>query len=242
MGVLGGLLGVGGGVFLVPFLIFAAGLPPKDAVAVSLCCVIGTSASASFIGARANLPRLDVSLRVEPALIVGAVLASSLGAQLPDHVIVVGFGLLMLLIIGLVLLRRRARTGSLAEDAPIPPRRRLALMVAAFFSGAASGIFGVGGGVLVVPALALVARLPLRTAAATSSLCLMISASAAAFVHFQHGHLDAGCVGAAIVGVLPGGMLGARLQRLAAEHHMERAFIALAVVVAAMSVARGLGL
>ena len=241
MGVLGGLLGVGGGVFLVPFLIFAADLPPKEAVAVSLCCVIGTSASASFVTARANLPRLDVSLRVEPALIIGAVLASAVGGKLSDDIVVVGFGLLMLVIIGLVQLRRRVRSLSADDDAPLSTRRRIGLVMAAFLSGAASGIFGVGGGVLVVPALALVARLPLRTAAATSSLCLMISASSAAYVHWGHGNLRPEIVAAAIVGVLPGGMIGARLQRRASERHMEIAFTVLALVVAGLSIARGVG-
>ncbi|HEY1099954.1 MAG TPA: TSUP family transporter, partial [Myxococcota bacterium] len=54
VGVLGGLLGVGGGVFLVPFLIFVASLSAKAAVAASLCCVIGTSASASLISGKSG--------------------------------------------------------------------------------------------------------------------------------------------------------------------------------------------
>ena len=69
----------------------------------------------------------------------------------------------------------------------------------------------------------------------------MISASSAAYVHWGHGNLRPEIVAAAIVGVLPGGMIGARLQRRASERHMEIAFTVLALVVAGLSIARGVG-
>lgn len=236
-GVLGGLLGVGGGVFLVPFLVFFDVATPKPAVGISLACVICTSAAASVISGRSGDGRLALALRVEPALVAGAVVASAFAARLEDGAVLAAFGVFILFIAGLV--RARRRFGSASDDA-WSVGRTVAVVVLAFCSGAASGIFGVGGGVLVVPALVLVGRLPLKAAAATSSLCLMTSAAAGAAVHHHHDPLPLDVTALAIAGILPGGLIGARLQKKAQESTLEVLFIALAVVVAALSIWRGL--
>ena len=238
MGLLGGVLGVGGGVFLVPFLVFAAGLPAKQAVAVSLCCVIGTSAAASRAAASTGAARLDLALTLEPALVIGAVAASSVAARVADGAVLIGFALLMAVIMGLMLIRRRATVDG--EPPPLTPGRRVALSVAAGASGAASGLFGVGGGVLVVPALTLIGRLPLKTAATTSSLALMTSAACGGMVYLAHGLLPPAIVAVALLGVLPGGFLGSRLQRRLPEAVMLGLFMALAAVVIGLSLWRGL--
>ncbi len=238
MGILGGLLGVGGGVFLVPFLIFAANLPPKEAVAVSLCCVIGTSASASRAAARSGAARLDLALALEPPLVVGAVTASLLAARVNDGVVLVGFALMMAGIMALMVIRRRSTVG--ADVVPLSRSRVLGLGAAAFGSGAASGLFGVGGGVLVVPALTLVAKLPLKTAATTSSLALMTSAACGGMVYFANGLLRADVVGIAIAGVLPGGFLGSKLQRRVPDPALEAMFLLLGAVVVVLTLVRGL--
>ena len=237
VGVLGGILGVGGGVFLVPFLIFVADLGPKEAVAVSLCCVIGTSASASVVSGKSGIARLDVALRLEPALVLGAVIASALAVKVNDGAVLVGFGVLLVLIAVLVIVRSRAHVD---VDQPLSPLRRVVLVIAGFFSGAASGLFGVGGGVLVVPSLTLIGRMPLKAAASTSSLCLMSSAACGALVHWSHGLLRMDIVAAVMLGVLPGGLIGARWQRRLDERVLHASFFTLAVIVAGLSITRGL--
>jgi uncharacterized membrane protein YfcA len=241
MGVLGGLLGVGGGAFLVPFLVFAAGLSAKAAVAVSLCCVIGTSASASAAAGRYGLARLDLSLAIEPPLVVGAVVASAVLGRVGDKIVLVGFAALMSLIIVLMVIRRRRESATAtAPSEVLSPGRMVAMATAAFFSGAASGFFGVGGGVLVVPALVMIGRLPLKQATATSSLCLMTSAACGGMVHWSSGILQPDVVAASMVGVLPGGFLGARLQRGLNDQLLERIFVALAALIIIWSLIQGL--
>ena len=237
VGVLGGLLGVGGGVFLVPFLVLFDIATPKMAVAISLCCVICTSAAAALVSGRNGLARMSTALKLEPALVAGAVIASLLAVRVGDDTLLVGFGLLILFIAVLIGVRRRFAAPT---DAPWSKARHGVVLALAFASGGASGLFGVGGGVLVVPTLVLVGRWPLKAAAATSSLCLMTSAAAGAAVHHAHAPLPVDVIAAVIVGVLPGGVLGARLQRVTREAVLEGVFIVLAVVVAGLSVWRGL--
>ncbi len=237
MGILGGLLGVGGGVFLVPWLVMVAGLDARAAVGVSLCSVIATSAASSFVAGRRGEARLDVALRLEPYLIAGAVLASVVGVRVAEGPLLLGFAAFVVVVAGLVFLRGR-RAGS--ERAPGLPVVRPGIVAGlAFVSGAASGLFGVGGGVLVVPALVLVGRMPLKEAATTSSLCLMSSAAAGAAVHLAQGTLPASSVALAVVGVLPGGIVGARLQRRVSARVLETTFVVLALLVAALTAMRG---
>lgn len=237
-GLLGGALGVGGGIFMVPFLVFVAGVSAKEAVAVSLCCVIGTSAAASFSAARSGGARLDLALLLEPALVVGAVAASSAAARIDDGAVLMGFAGFLCVVV--VLMKARPRVPLEGDMAPLGRRRRAALLGAAAASGAASGVFGVGGGVLVIPALTLIGRVPLKTAAATSSLALMTSAACGGMVYVAHGLVSPALVGVALVGILPGGVLGARLQRRLPERVLMAVFTALMLVVAGGSFWRGL--
>jgi hypothetical protein len=238
MGVLGGLLGVGGGVFLVPYLVMAAHVGAREAVGVSLFCVIATSAASSYVAGRGGDARLDVSLRLEPFLVVGAVLASALGGRIGDRILLVSFAAFVVLVALLVLLR--TRLAGTERPPGLPIERPTIVAALAFVSGGMSGLFGVGGGVLVVPALVLVGRMPLKEAAMTSSLCLMTTAAAGGAVHLAHGALPADVVALAVVGVLPGGLVGARLQRRVPARVLEMAFVALALAVAALTAHRGL--
>lgn len=239
-GFFGGLLGVGGGVFLVPFLVFFGVATPKAAVGLSLASVIATSAASSLISAKSGDARLDLALRLEPPLVLGSVLASVLAARASDGALLFGFAALMIAIAVLVRLRKRFGRTSSTSTAPWSTARTAAVATLALLSGAASGFFGVGGGVLVVPALVLVGRLPLKVAAATSSLCLMTTAAAGVVVHHAHAPIDMSVVAPALVGVVPAGMLGARVQKLLPEAVLEWTFVVLAVAVAVASVLRGM--
>ena len=255
MGILGGLLGVGGGVFLVPFLALAAGLRPVEAVGVSLCCIIGTGAASSLATLRqeANLP---LALLLEPFLVVGAALASLFAQRLSDRTLLLGFSGLIVFVAVLFTLRGRAHSGGrdLPKElagAPGPfdgvslgtayrARRPAALGLLALLAGVASGLFGVGGGVLVIPLLVFVGGLPLRAAASTSAVCLMTTAAAGAAVHVAHASVPPAVVALSLVGVLPGGLLGARLQPRISERALRTAFVTLAIATAILTVRRAL--
>jgi uncharacterized membrane protein YfcA len=238
MGVLGGLLGVGGGVFLVPWLVMAAGVGAREAVGVSLLCVIATSAASSYVAGRRGDARLDVSLRLEPFLVVGAVVASAWGVRVGEGPLLVGFAVFILFVAALVWVR--GRFAGVERPPGLPVERPAFVSLLAALSGAASGLFGVGGGVLVVPGLVLVGRMPVKEAATTSSLCLMSSAAAGAVVHLAQGALPVDVVALAVVGVLPGGLWGARLQQRVSARTLETTFVVLALAVSALTAMKGL--
>lgn len=246
VGVMGGAFGVGGGIFLVPFLTTFSGLRAIEAVGVSLFCVIGTSAAASSVVLKNREANLGLCLAMEPFLVGGAVLAGLVAQRVTEGALLVGFALVILAIGGLFLAQAFGHglpapvppdgpahfTDGVSSDLPYRPQRVRVVQLLSAIAGVASGLFGIGGGVVTVPLLTQVGRLPIRAAAATASTSLMITAASAASIHFAHGTVRPLVVGAALLGILPGGLLGARLQRHLPDHLMRLVFAGLAAFVA----------
>lgn len=252
VGVVGGAFGVGGGIFLVPLLVWT-GLRPVEAVGVSLFCVIGTSAGASSVALKNGEANLGLSLLLEPFLLIGAVGAGLVAPHVGDAELLYAFAALLLLVAVTTALRGRGAAAVPPTGEPgmfdgassgvaYRPQRRGALPPAMLAAGVASGLFGIGGGALVVPLLSQVARLPMRAATATSTVSLMVTAGAAGAVHLAHGTVPLDVVAWALLGVIPGGLVGARLQSRLSDRALRAVFALLALLVAVSVVARARGL
>ena len=173
-----GLLGGGGSVLTVPILIYALHVPVKPAIATSLF-VVGLVA---FIGFLTHARQGTVAKRV--AFIFGpfAVVAAYAGARIARHVPadaqLVLFALVSLA--GSVMMFRGTFRKSQVEPAPYKPvtdvRTILLLAVEGIGVGLLTGLIGVGGGFLIVPALVFVAKLPMRLAVGTSLLVITMNA------------------------------------------------------------------
>ena len=258
VGVLGGTLGVGGGVFLVPFLVFTTSLRPIEAVGLSLFCVMGTSIG----GAGRALKRGDVNvglgLWIEVFMLVGTIGASMIAQKMSDAGLMFGFGALMLGVGGAFVYRAIkgknvqvvAPTDEISlfdgkiqgEDGVEVPYRaqgKWALAVLTCGTGAASGLFGIGGGVLNVPFLTFVGKVPLTAAAATSTFTMAATGAAGAAIHLGHGTVPAGLICASLLGVIPGGAAGAKLREALPNNVLTGLFAVLALCVAGASFWRG---
>ena len=228
-----GLLGSGGSILTVPVLVYLAGEAPKVAIAESLA-IVGLVA---LVGAASALRRGDVDGRSVAAFGAPAMAATYVGAMLSTHLAPA----LQLVFFAVVLLgaaagMARGVTRASDDVSGLMSRGRLAAMGVGV--GLVTGLVGVGGGFLIVPALALLARLPMRRAVGTS-LVLIVANSAVGFVRHALNlnadgiALDAGLIGlmaaVGVGGVLVGGRLGQRLPQAT----LRRAF---AVFLVAMGV------
>ena len=196
IGLVLGLTGAGGSIFAVPLLMLLLGLPINDAIGIAL----GAVAVSALIGTLGNW-RAQYILWV-PALSLGlagalvAPIGKYLGSQLPPTMLLMGFCLLAFIIAGVmwrqaVTRPERAnvvRSGHVLENDLIQPICRFspddqfdtspkciaALISCGLIVGLLSGLFGVGGGFLIVPALLFITQVSMRQAVATSLLIICV--------------------------------------------------------------------
>lgn len=214
-----GLLGGGGSILTVPLLIYGFGIEIKAAMATSLLVVGVTSTLTTVLYSRRRQVCGRVGLTFGVAAMLGAFAGGSVAHFIPARALLLLFVVLMLGT-GLAMLRGRAAGEALTASrrAPCAPALALPLTRILFFGvliGATAGLVGAGGGFLVVPALHLLGRLPMRAAIGTSVLVIAMQSLAGFAAYQQHVSLDYPLVGiltlVASMGTLLGGTAGVRL-------------------------------
>jgi uncharacterized protein len=237
-GVFGSLLGLGGGILLVPLLTLGFDLPLREAAGISLICVIVTSSAAASVYLQrhvANL-RLGMTLELFTALgaIAGGILAFTLGERQLD-----GLFALLLAYVAITMIRRRdpepesidavedAETTETTDPTSDPtsvadllgrlsgPGYRVRSLgrgvVGSVGAGVVSALFGIGGGLVKVPVMNLIMGVPLRIATATSNLMIGVTASASAIIYLARGGIDPYVAGPTAIGVFVGASVGSRI-------------------------------
>ena len=84
-------------------------------------------------------------------------------------------------------------------------------MAASFLAGNISGLLGIGGGVIKVPVMNLIMKIPLRAAIATSNFMIGITAATSAIIYYQHGYIDPTIAIPTALGILLGAQIGSRI-------------------------------
>lgn len=228
-GLTGTLLGLGGGVFLVPFLVLIIGLPFQQAAAVSLVTVIATSSAVSAARAGRHLINLRFGMLLEVATAAGG-LAGGLTAQmLAASTLQRMFAVASFAVGGITLLRMRRSAGGVPEsvepgvlggryldeylghEVTYRPTHLPVALGASFVAGNVSTLLGLGGGFIKVPVLAAWCGVPLRAAAATSAFMIGVTATSGAVVYYGHGALIPEIAAAAVLGVQLGSTAGMRV-------------------------------
>jgi uncharacterized membrane protein YfcA len=237
-GAFGSLLGLGGGILLVPLLTLGFDLPLREAAGISLICVIVTSSAAASVYLQrhvANL-RLGMTLELFTALgaIAGGVLAFTLGERQLD-----GLFALLLAYVAFTMIRRGdpepeavAISGGAETTEATDPRSDPASVadllgrlsgpgyrvrslgrgvVGSVGAGIVSALFGIGGGLVKVPVMHLIMGVPLRIATATSNLMIGVTASASAIIYLARGGIDPYVAGPTAIGVFVGASVGSRI-------------------------------
>ena len=264
-GALGGLLGLGGGLFLVPVLVIAFGLDIHLAIAASLVSVTGTSSGAAAVSAERRLADLRIGTFLEAATVLGGVLGALVAVTVlgsHSNILVLAFVPVVLLSAYLMLrgirtdvpnpeppngLARRLRLwGTYVESSGAPPVPYVAKRLPTGFAigvaaGLASGLLGVGGGVFKVPAMNGLLGVPLRVAIATSNYMLGITAAAGAIVYLVSGDVVLGVVAPVAAGTLVGSFFASRFHARAQTSRLKALFVVVLGFAALFMLLRGLG-
>jgi uncharacterized membrane protein YfcA len=229
-----GLFGAGGSLLLVPGLTYLIGFDAKQAITTSLA-VVGISAA---VGSAARLSQ--GALPIRPALVIGVATVlgafggSLIGAQLDDGVQLRIFG-----VISIVAAAALAWQSAIAKSPSQPARGRAVLAAAGVGVGFVTGLLGVGGGFLIVPALVVGANLDMRDATSVS-LFVMVPATISAFIGYAGTATPAWSfvlpfAAVASAGTVAGGLAGQSLP----QRRLQQIFAGCLMVVAAFILIRG---
>ncbi len=221
-----GLTGAGGSILTLPVLVHLAGIPPREAVGLSLL-VVG---SAALAGAWQRARTGDVHFKAAGMFVISGMAGAAAGARLthlltPAALMITFAGLMVVVAVRMLL-------PSKGGPQPAPECKPLRCLLAGAGVGVLTGFLGVGGGFLLMPALAKFARLPLRVATGTS-LAVIACNSAAGFLSHLGGAPTPWALalvfsGIAAAGVLAGGTVASRLP----EKFLRRGFAALVLLTA----------
>jgi uncharacterized membrane protein YfcA len=220
-----GLLGGGGSILTVPALVYLVGQAPQSAVASSLV-IVGAN---SLMGALFHHSQGTLNWRV--ALIFGGagMLASYLSARLSSHlspvVLLVAFAGLML-VIGIMLFFRPDRPA----DEPHAARPPMLVLASGAGVGVLTGVLGVGGGFLVVPALVMLLGLPVQAAIGTSLAIIAMNSAAGFLGHASSGSLDLVMILVFTAAGLLGAFTGSRLAHRLPSSGLQKAFAVFVVI------------
>jgi len=258
-GWLGAWIGIGGGTVLVPTFVLAFGFDPKIAVATSLLTVIATSTAAGSVYVGRGMSNTRLAMALEIATTIGGMAGGLLALVIPSHVLAGIFGAVMS-VTAISMLRwskvkesghfepsetrveGTEQHGTLAGTyydelhkgvVHYRPSRIPAGSAIALLAGMVSGMLGVGGGFLKVPAMNLGMDVPIRVAVATSNFMIGVTAAASVFVYFGRGFVHPLLVAPVALGVVAGAMLGT-VHSGRASHAVLKRVIALVLIIVAI--------
>jgi len=231
-GVLGSILGLGGGIIVIPALTLLLGVNIRYAIGASIVSVIATSSGAAAVYVRERMTNLRVAMLLE----IGTTLGALSGAYLAGHIKVkwlyIIFGVVMAYSAFMMFRKRRQELSqddiaapwadylnlhssyydkALGCEVPYRVVRSRVGLCLMYIAGVVSGLLGIGSGGLKVPAMDLAMRLPMKVSTATSNFMIGVTAAASAGVYFMRGDIDPFVAAPVAAGVLVGAMLGSFL-------------------------------
>ena len=262
-GFIGALFGLGGGVLIIPFLTLVEGVPVPLAVGASIVSVVATSSASAATYVQDHLTNLRLGMFLEIGTVAGAITGAFVSAFLPASALFILFGII-LLYATIVMIRARGidfpanvrpdktsrilALGSQYEDHSLNrvvkyevTRTPLTVFIG-FFAGIVSGLLGVGGGIINVPTMNLVSKIPVKVASATSNFIIGVTAASSASVYLLRGDVHPLLAAPLIIGVAGGALLGTKVLKVTPPTRVKVAFGILLAAISLLMILKGFSL
>jgi uncharacterized membrane protein YfcA len=256
----GSLLGLGGGLIVVPALTLLLHVDIRLAIGASIVSVIATSSGAAAAYVRDRLANIRVAMFLELGTTLGAITGAYLAGILHARFLFILFGLILgYSAIAMIRGRKRGEEeavpgpwarvlrlrSSYFDDAvgeeivyqPVRARIGLGLM---YIAGTVSGLLGIGSGALKVPAMDLAMELPIKVSTATSNFMIGVTAAASAGVYFSRGQIDPFIAAPVAIGVLGGAFVGSQTLGRIGSRSVRIVFVVVLVVIALQMLIKGI--
>ena len=246
VGIASSLVGIGGGTFIVPILLIMYGFSPTQlATGTSLTAIVFTAVASTINYWRQKRIYFKTGLVLAVTTVPGAVLGAFLADMLESHMLAFIFGFFLIfmaarMMIDLNKLRaeshgpRDSREESFVKsDAETYSSRKTVAWGAglSFFGGLASGLLGIGGGVLVVPIMMFAFGMPIHIATATSMFTMIFTSTAAVPKYCTAGHINLEYALLLAAGSILGAQIGAYTSKRVSGKNLRRMFAVILVIV-----------
>jgi uncharacterized membrane protein YfcA len=260
-GLLGALVGLGGGILIVPLLTIGFGLDIRLAIGASIVSVIATSSGAGAALVRDRLTNIRIATLLQLATSAGAVIGAFIAPYVAVRLLFVLFGILLL--VALLPMVRKVQHDIPPVDESHPWALQLGLPASypdamhgetayavtgvpaglglMLVAGLASGLLGIGSGALKVLAMDTAMRLPIKVSSATSNFMIGVTAAASAGVYFWRGEVLPLVAAPVALGVLLGSVVGARFLVRFRSSTVRIVFMVVLAVIAVQMLLRGAG-
>jgi uncharacterized membrane protein YfcA/uncharacterized membrane protein len=262
-GLLGSLVGLGGGILIVPLLTLVFKLPIEFAIGASIISVIATSSGAAAAYVRDHMTNIRIGMLLEIATTLGAISGAFLAGLLAPDLLNIIFGVILLVSAAPLVFKlgeeipqqvkndRLANWLHLASSYPDPQAGKdvtyqathtpwgLAMM---YVAGLISGLLGIGSGTFKVIALDSLMHLPIKVSTTTSNFMIGVTAAASAGIYFSRGDIPPLVAAPVALGILIGALIGARLLARISNKLLRIIFLLVLVVSAVEMILHGTGL
>jgi hypothetical protein len=256
---IGGMLGMAGGIFVVPALALFGGIPLRTAIGASLISVIACSCASAGPFLRARLTNMRLAIVLEAATTSGAVTGVVLAGRIPAAWLYALFAAVLVASAWQMVVRRGASGAVAGEGAPTrwaslgavyrEDGRDLAYRVERlplgmslmYGAGLLSALLGIGSGVLKIPAMDAALRLPLKVSSATSNFMIGVTAAASAGAFLVRGEIVPAIAAPVALGAVLGALVGARVLLAVSSDRLRMAFAGVLVLLAVQMVLAALG-
>ncbi len=215
-GVLGSMIGLGGGIIIVPILTFL-GFPPTVAASNSLFAALSNSVASTISYSKQKRIEFSLGLKLGLLAIPGTVLGAIISTDVAPDVFKILFGFVLIASSVYIFLRKQVES----REKIISKQLIVFAIGASFFAGIISSFFGIGGGIVFVPLMVVGMGMSMKKAAPTSQLILLFASLSGVIVHSILGHPDFLQSGFLAIGSFFGGLVGAKLSLSIKERNLK---------------------
>ena len=227
-GVLGSMIGLGGGIVVVPVLTFF-GFSPALAASNSLFAAFSNAVASSASYAKQKRIQYSIGLKFGLLAIPGTVLGALISDEISSSLFKILFGMVLLASSVYIFSKRKleSKTYNLSKQIMVLSAG------ASFFAGIISSLFGIGGGIVFVPLMVIVIGLTMKLAAPTSQFILLFVSASGMITHAFLGHPDFYQALFLAAGAFVGGLVGSKLS-LEIEEKKLKIIVAVTIIAAAI--------
>ncbi len=215
-GLLGSMIGLGGGIIVVPILTFL-GFPPTAAASNSLFAALSNATASTISYSKQKRIEYALGLKLGLLSIPGTVLGAIISTDVAPDIFKILFGFVLIASAAYIFLRKKIET----REKTISKQMMVFAIGASFFAGIISSFFGIGGGIIFVPLMVVGMGMAMKKAAPTSQMILLFASLSGVIVHSLLGHPDFLQAGMLSIGSFIGGLVGARLSIDIKERYLQ---------------------